>query len=328
MRFLSRRAVFYLIAAWAAITINFFIPRLMPGNPVEAVLARYQGQLTYRATRALEIAFGLNLHESLWSQYVQYWGNLAHGDLGLSFTYFPTPVSSIIAQSLPWTLVLVGLSTIIGWVLGILIGIVAGWHRGTRWDLVVPAGAFFRGIPTFWLGLIAVTVVGVNLRWLPASGGYSTRVVPSWTSGFITSALQHAVLPACVIVLGSMAGNLLGMRNMMVATLAEDFVIVGEAKGIPRRRMMFRYAARNAILPSVVGFALDMGFVVSGALLVERVFSYPGIGYVLFQAVGAEDYPLMQAIFLVTTLAVLGANIAADIVFVLVDPRTRRGSVE
>ncbi len=115
MHFLGRRAAFYLLTAWAAITINFLIPRLMPGNPVEAVLARYQGQLTYRATRALEIAFGLNLHENLWSQYVQYWGNLAHGNFGLSFTYFPTPVSTIIAQSLPWTLVLVGLSTIIAW---------------------------------------------------------------------------------------------------------------------------------------------------------------------------------------------------------------------
>jgi peptide/nickel transport system permease protein len=328
MHFLGRRAVFYILTAWAAITINFFIPRFMPGNPVEAMLARYQGQLTYRATRALEIAFGLNLHENLWSQYVQYWGDLAHGNLGLSFTYFPTPVSTIIAQSLPWTLVLVGLSTIIAWVLGILIGIVAGWHRGTGWDFVVPAGAFFRGIPTFWIGLIAVTVVGVNLRWLPASGGYSTSVVPSWTWDFMTSAFRHAVLPAAVIVLGSMAGNLIGMRNMMVATLAEDFVIVGEAKGLPRNRLMFRYAARNAILPSIVGFALDIGFVVSGALLVERVFSYPGIGYVLFQAVGAEDYPLMQAIFLVTTLAVLAANIAADVAFVLVDPRTRRGTVE
>jgi peptide/nickel transport system permease protein len=207
------------------------------------------------------------------------------------------------------------------------VGVVAGWKRGTAWDLVVPAGAFFRGIPTFWFGLLAVTVVSVTLKWLPASGGYSTSVVPSWTGAFITSAVEHALLPALTIIVVSAAGNLLGMRNMMVATLAEDFVLVGEAKGLPRGRVMFRYAARNAILPSVVGFALDLGFVVSGALLVEKVYSFPGIGYVLFQAVGAEDYPLMQGIFLVITLAVLVANVAADLVFVFVDPRTRQGAV-
>jgi peptide/nickel transport system permease protein len=162
---------------------------------------------------------------------------------------------------------------------------------------------------------------------VPVSGGYSTNVVPSWTWAFIGSALHHSILPALTIILGSIAGNVLGMRNMMVSTLTEDFVLVGEAKGLPGRRVMFRYAARNAILPSVVGFALELGFVVSGALLVEQVYSYPGIGYVLFQAVGSEDYPLMQAIFLIITLAVLLANILADVVFVIIDPRTRQGAV-
>jgi peptide/nickel transport system permease protein len=159
------------------------------------------------------------------------------------------------------------------------------------------------------------------------SGGYSTNTVPSWTGAFISSALEHGILPALTIIFGSVAANLIGMRNMMVSTMTEDFVLVGEAKGLPRKRVMFRYAARNAILPSVVGFALNLGFVVSGALLVEQVYSYPGIGYVLFQAVGSEDYPLMQAIFLIITLTVLAANIAADIVFVLVDPRTRQGAM-
>jgi peptide/nickel transport system permease protein len=321
-----RRGGFYLITAWAAITLNFLIPRLMPGNPVEAVLAHYQGQLSYQATNALEIAFGLNSHEGILTQYWQYWDNILHGNLGLSFTYFPTPVSTVLMQSLPWTLILVGLSTVIAWVLGTVVGVVAGWRRGGWWDLVVPAGAFFRGLPTFWIGLLAVTVIGVSLRWLPTSGGYASQYVPSFTSGFIFSALQHAVLPALTIIFGSMAGNLLVMRNMMVSTLAEDFVIVGQAKGLPNSRLMFRYAARNAILPSVVGFALDLGFVVSGALLVEKVYSYPGIGYVLFQAIGAEDYPLMQAIFLVITLAVLVANILADVALVLVDPRIRQGA--
>jgi peptide/nickel transport system permease protein len=327
VRFLARRGIFYLVTAWAAVTINFLIPRLMPGNPVEAQLAHHQGQMTPQATKALEVAFGINLHESFLSQYFQYFGNVIHGNFGLSFTYFPTPVSTVIAHSLPWTVILVGLSVIIAWGIGTVIGIIAGWRRGGWWDATLPVGAFFSGIPTFWIGLIAVTVFGVSLGWFPVSGGYSTDVVPSWTWAFIGSALQHAVLPALTIISGSIAGNLLGMRNMMVSTITEDFVLVGEAKGLPARRIMFRYAARNAILPSVVGFALSLGFVVSGALLVEQVYSYPGIGYVLFQAVGAEDYPLMQAIFLIITLTVLLANVAADVVFVLVDPRTRQGAL-
>jgi peptide/nickel transport system permease protein len=327
VRFLARRGIFYVLTAWAAITINFLIPRLMPGNPVEAQMAHHQGQLTFQETKALDVAFGIGLHQGFWSEYFQYWNNVVHLNFGLSFTYFPTPVSTVIAHSLPWTIILVGLSVIIAWVLGTILGIIAGWKRGSSWDLTMPAGAFFRGIPTFWIGLIAVSVFGVRLGWVPVSGGYSTNVVPSWTWAFIGSALHHSILPALTIILGSIAGNVLGMRNMMVSTLTEDFVLVGEAKGLPSRRVMFRYAARNAILPSVVGFALELGFVVSGALLVEQVYSYPGIGYVLFQAVGSEDYPLMQAIFLIITLAVLLANILADVVFVIIDPRTRQGAV-
>jgi peptide/nickel transport system permease protein len=327
VRFLTRRAIFYLLTAWAAITINFLIPRLMPGNPVEAQLAHHQGQLTPAATKALDVAFGIQLHESLWSEYVQYWHDVLHFDFGLSFSYFPTPVSTVIAHALPWTVILVGLSVVIAWVLGTGLGVVAGWRRGSAWDAALPAGAFFQGIPTFWIGLIAVSVFGVRLGWFPVSGGYSNDVVPSWSWSFISSALDHAVLPALTIITGAIAANLLGMRNMMVSTLSEDFVLVGEAKGLPARRVMFRYAARNAILPSVVGFALSLGFVVSGALLVEQVYSYPGIGYVLFQAVGSEDYPLMQAIFLIITLAVLLANLVADVVLVVIDPRTRQGAV-
>lgn len=326
MRFLARRAVFYVVTAWAAITINFLIPRLMPGNPVEAVLSRFQGQISVRATKALEIAFGLNVHESLFQQYLKYLDNLFHGNLGLSFTYFPTPVSKVIEQSLPWTVILVGTATVIAWVIGTTIGVIAGWRQGTRWDSLLPVGAFFRGIPSFWIGLLLVTIFGVSLHFFPVSGGYSSALVPHWSLTFIGSAIYHSILPAITIVIGSLVGHFLGMRNMMVTTLSEDYILTAEAKGLSRLRIMFAYAARNAILPSVVGFSLELGFIVSGSLLVEKVFSYPGIGYVLFQAIGNEDYPLMQAIFLIITLAVLAATALADVVFVLVDPRTRQGA--
>ena len=184
----------------------------------------------------------------------------------------------------------------------------------------------FRGIPTFWIGLILVTLLGITTHLLPVSGGYGTDVTPHWNLPFIASAIEHAILPALTIVIGSMAGNLVTMRNMMVTTLGDDYVLAAEAKGLPRRRIALRYAARNAIVPSVVAFALELGFVVSGALLVEEVFAYPGIGYVLFQAVSNEDYPLMQAIFLIITLAVLAANVVTDLVLIVIDPRYRQGS--
>jgi peptide/nickel transport system permease protein len=329
VRWLARRSGFYLVTAWAAITLNFLIPRLMPGDPVEAVISRYAAQgtpLNPQAMKSITVAFGLQTHQSLWSQYVTYWGDILHGDLGVSFAYFPTRVSTVIAQALPWTVVLVGLSTIIAWTIGTLVGVFAGWRRGGRWDAIVPVGAFFRGIPHFWIGLLAVTVFGVSLGVLPASGGYASDLVPSFSGPFIASALVHSVLPALTIIGGSFAGHLLTMRNMMVTSLAEDYVTIAEAKGLPRRRVMLGYAARNALVPSVVGFALELGFAVSGALVVEKVFSYPGVGYTLFQAIQNNDYPLIQGIFLIITLAVLAANIVADVVYVLVDPRAREGA--
>lgn len=326
---LLRRIAFYLLTAWAAVTINFLIPRLMPGDPVQAALERFQTQgtpLSPAAMKSLEVAFGVHEHQSLWAQYLSYWGDILHGNFGVSFAYFPTPVWTVIAQSLPWTLVLVGVSTVIAWVVGTGVGALAGWNRGGRWDAVVPVGALFRGIPQFWIGLLAITVLGVSLRVLPVAGGYAGTVTPSWSAGFIGSALVHALLPALTIVVGSFAGHLLMMRNMMVTTRSEDYVLVAEAKGLSRRRVMLGYAARNAMIPSVIGFALELGFVVSGALVVERVFSYPGLGFVLFQAIGAEDFPLMEGVFLIITLAVLAANVLADVVLVIVDPRAREGA--
>lgn len=322
MRFLLHRTVFYLVTAWAAVTIDFLIPRLLPGTPVQAAMARFQ--LPPEAEHSIEVAFGVHPHESLIAQYFSYWGNVLHGNLGVSFTYYPAPVSTVVGQTLPWTVGLVGVSTIIAWFLGTLLGILAGWFRGSWFDLSVPAGAFFRGIPTFWIGTLLILVLGVFLHWFPVSGGYASELSPGWTLAFVGSLLKHAILPAVTIVLGSMAGHLLGMRNMMVTVLGEDYVIAAEAKGLPQHRIMLGYAARNAILPSVVTFALELGFVVSGALLVEQVFSFPGIGYTLFQAIVNQDYPLLQAIFLIITLAVLIANLLADVAFVLVDPRTRQ----
>jgi peptide/nickel transport system permease protein len=326
MRFFIRRVIFYLITAWAAVTINFFIPRVIPGDPVQSLINKFQGQLSTNAVHSLYVLFGLDKKVSLWDQYWQYWGEILHGNLGLSFAYFPTPVADVIGQSLPWTVGLVGVSTIISVLLGSLIGTYIGWRRGTWADNILPVTTFFSSVPYFWLGLIIIAAFAVLWPIFPAGGGYDGGLLPDFSWDFIVSVLQHALLPAITIVLSSIAGWILGMRNMMVTVTSEDYVTVAQAKGLSERRVMFGYAARNAILPQVSGFALSLGFVVSGTLVMEIIFSYPGIGLSLFSAIGAKDYPLMQGIFLIITLSVLVANVLADIVYVFLDPRTRQES--
>ena len=323
MKHLLRRISFYLVALWASVTINFIIPRLAPGDPTGALMARFQGRMNPQAIAALRLQFGLS-SDPFWVQYFQYLINLLHGELGTSFTYFPTPVVTVLAQEVPWTLALVGISVIISCTLGTLIGVLIAWRRGSFIDSILPPFlTFFSAIPYFWLALIALYVFAYTLNWFPLNGGYDTSVTVGWNFDFLLSAFVHGLLPAFTIVLGSIAGWMLGMRNSMITTLTEDYVLMAEAKGLSEFRIMLLYAARNAILPNVTGFALSLGFVVGGALLTEVVFSYPGIGFALLQAALNSDYPLLQGIFLLIAVAVLGANFVADLVYVVLDPRVR-----
>ncbi|GHJ54042.1 ABC transporter permease [Micromonospora chersina] len=324
MRFLLQRTAFYLFTAWAAITLNFFIPRLVPGDPVQSLISRNQGRISADAIQSLRVLFGLDSHENIWQQYLDYWGQLLHGDLGLSFTFFPTPVSTVIGDSLPWTVGLVGITTIISFLLGTALGVGAGWRRGSWVDGLLPATTFLSSIPYFWLGLVAIAVFTGPGSFFPSSGGYEAGLVPAFDAYFIPSAIKHSVLPAATILVSSMSGWILSMRNMMVTVSSEDYITVAHAKGLSERRVALSYAARNALLPNVSGFALSLGFIVGGTLLVEIVFSYPGLGFQLFQAVGYKDYPLMQGIFLIITISVLVANLLADVAYLLLDPRTRK----
>jgi peptide/nickel transport system permease protein len=324
MRLIARRILLYALTALVAITVNFFIPRLMPGNPVEVAIGHMQGRVTPGTIKALDLQYGINTKLGLIGQYIRYLDQLIHGNLGISFSSYPATVVSVIRSALPWTIGLVGMATIISFAAGTLLGIAAAWRRGSWLDNLLPAMTFFQAAPYFFVAILMVALFATKLGWFPQNSGYDTTTLnPGLNWAFISDLLDHAVLPALTIVVGSIAGWIIGMRNMMLTTMDEDYVLIAAAKGLSNRRVI-GYAARNAILPSVSGFSLAIGFVVSGSLLTEIVFSYPGIGYVLLQAIGNEDYPLLQGIFLIITFAVLAANLIADFAYSFLDPRTRQ----
>jgi peptide/nickel transport system permease protein len=242
--------------------------------------------------------------------------------MGISFSHYPVPVATVIGDDLPWTLVLIGLAVAISFVFGTLAGIYAAWRRGSRFDSIMPPVLLFaQSFPAFYIGLMLIFFVALKLGWFPLGHAYSLNTHISLSLGFIGSVLYHAVLPVFVLVLVTLGGWALGMRNNMVATLGEEYITMAEAKGVDDRRIMLTYAARNAILPQVTSFALALGYVVSGQILIETVFSYPGVGYDLFQAATQQDYPLLQGLLIFIVLAVLIANLIADLIYVKLDPR-------
>ncbi|WP_437494502.1 ABC transporter permease [Sorangium sp. So ce1014] len=323
MRYLLRQLGLYFIAAWASLTLNFLIPRLMPGDPATAMFARFRGQLQPEAIDALRKAFGFT-DAPLYMQYITYLRHTLTGDLGLSIAHFPAKVTDVIATGLGWTMLLSGAAVLVSFALGTLLGIVATWKRGGWLDSVMPPVLMFLGaFPYFWLAMVALYILGFVLGAFPLRHAYSDTLSPEWSFEFIGSVLSHMVLPALSIVIATIGGWMLGMRSAMVTVLSEEYITMAQAKGLSQWRVMFSYAARNALLPNVTGFGMALGFVLAGSLLTEIVFSYPGQGYLLIQAVRNQDYPLMQGIFLTITLAVLGANFLVDVVYVFLDPRAR-----
>jgi peptide/nickel transport system permease protein len=324
MRYLVRRVGFLLVALWAAITLNFLIPRLMPGNPAIAMMAKFHGHLNPQSLHAIEVAFGIHTHQNMFVAYLQYIGNTLQGNFGTSLSNFPNSVTSVISKALPWTLGLVGITTIIGFVIGTAVGAIAAWRRGGVLDSVLPPiFIVVSAFPYFWIGLMAIWFFAITLNWLPFLGGYTETSTPQFSLSFILDVLAHAVLPAFTILITSIGGWILTMRNNMITVVAEDYVKMARAKGLRPRRILWQYAGRNAMLPNLTGFAMSLGFVISGAILVEFVFNYPGVGFMLLQAVENEDYPLMQALFLLITVAVLVAIFLSDVATAILDPRTR-----
>ena len=326
MRSLIRRIVLYVITAWVTLTVNFFLPRLMPGDPIQQLIGKLQGRVTPEMIAAIKAQFGQGLDQPVWVQYWHYLGNLLHGDLGISIT-LSAPVGQVLFSQLWWTIGLIGTAAVLSFIIGTSLGVLFGWTRGSRLDAIIPTATFLQSVPYYFLGTILIMVFATTLHWFPLMNAYDPSLTPSWSWDYIASVLRYGQLPIASIVLSSLAGWMLGMRNMMVTTISEDFVLMAVAKGLPRRRVMM-HAARNAVLPSVANLALTIGLLVSGSLLVEQIFNYPGVGNLLVNAVGNEDYPLLQGIFLLITFTVLGANLLADILYYVLDPRTRTAMVD
>ena len=326
MRWLLRRIVFYGFAVWVAVTLNFLLPRLMPGDPLGGVLQRLspsQIQSNPGIIQTYKALLGGG-KGSVWHDYVQYLHRLAHFTFGISTSNYPAPVSTVIGRTLPYSIALVGFAFILAFVLGTTIGMIAAWRRNGAVDnVVVPLFMALSAIPAFFTALLLVYFMGLKLGWFPIQHAYDSGIIPGWNWTFFSSAVRHAELPVIVILLAFTGGWVLNMRTVMINTISEDYVAMAHAKGLPDRRVMTRYAGRNAILPPLNGFANQFAAAVGGLVFIEYVFSYPGVGLTLQQSALGSDYPLTQGLLLVLSLCVIASNFIMDLLNFVLDPRVR-----
>jgi peptide/nickel transport system permease protein len=326
MRWFIRRLGFYLFATWMALTIAFLLPRLMPGNPIGGILQHLspaQIQANPGIIHTYEQLLGGG-KEPIWQAYGHYLHRVATLDFGISTSNYPTKVSEVVARTIPYSIVLVGIAFALAFVLGTTIGMVAAWRRGGGFDSVfVPVFMALGAFPAYFTALLLMYFLGLKLGWFPIQHAYDNGLSPGFNGTFLWSAIRHGFLPALVIVVTYAGGWVLTMRTVMINTIGEDYVAMAHAKGLRDRRVMTRYAGRNAILPPLNGFAPQFATAVGGVIFVELVFSYPGAGYTLQHAALGNDYPLTQALLLVFSICPIVANFLMDIVNLVLDPRIR-----
>jgi peptide/nickel transport system permease protein len=326
MRWFLRRLLFYAFATWLALTITFLLPRLMPGDPIGGILQHLSPSQISANPGIIQTYQALlgGGHQSIFEAYWQYLHRVATLNFGISTSNYPTKVSEVVGRTLPYSMVLVGVAFVMAFILGTTIGMFAAWKRGGRFDtLLVPVFMGLGAFPAYFTGLLIVWLFGLKLGWFPIQHAYDNNDTPGLNWPFIEGAVRHGVLPALVIVLAFAGGWVLNMRTVMINTIAEDYVSMAHAKGLRDRRVMTRYAARNAILPPLNGFAPQFATAVGGVIFIELVFSYPGAGYTLQQAALGNDYPLTQALLLVFAICPIVANFVMDILNLILDPRVR-----
>ena len=316
----GNRVLQYVLVLFIAITLNFLLPRMMPGNPLALLAGADVGLMT--PDQRAEVVERAGLDQSLITQYVGYWGDLATGDFGYSFRQ-SRPIVDIIAERLPWTLLLAGTSLAFSALIGIALGAFSAWRRGRPSDVsLLGLMIALDSLPSFWLGMLFVSLFAVQLGVLPSSGAITAA---SSLEGIdlIIDIAEHAILPVVTLSILSVPGVYLTMRYSMLSILGEDFIRTARSKGVSESGVLFRHVVRNALAPVVTVLALRLGFAFGGTVVIETVFSYPGLGRLIFEAVSGRDYPVMQATFLVFTVAVLLSNILADFLYPLLDPRAR-----
>jgi peptide/nickel transport system permease protein len=327
LKHLLERFAIFVVTVFISVTIVFFVPRFVPGDPLGAVfinLASIGGSLG--ATDLIEEykrLFGLD--RSLWEQYVRFLRELLRGNLGYSISSFPSEVSTLLTAALPWTIGLLTMTTIISWVLGSVFGAVVGWRGGKSrfFQALVPVALVLYTTPYYILAIILIFLFAFHWRIFPLSGAYSVRLSPELSLNFALNVLRHATLPALSIILVSLGWWFLSMRSLVTSLKGEDYILYAEAMGLPDRRILWGYAFRNALLPQATGLAISLGHIVGGALITEVIFAYPGIGWLIYNAIKSLDFPVIQGGVLLIIFSVALANFMIDVVYPLIDPRIR-----
>ncbi|HYP45908.1 MAG TPA: ABC transporter permease [Propionibacteriaceae bacterium] len=325
-RYLGRKSLWYVAVLLFTLLVIFILPRLIPGNPVDSIIANMtrgggtSGEAAEQTYETYMREFGLD--QPKWQQFLTFIGNLFRGDLGTSFSQYPASVNSLVGQALPWSIVLQVPAILIGWIVGNALGAVAAFKGGWFDRGAFLSSLFLTSVPYYCLAILLLFVVGVQLGILPTSGAYSLGLSPEPTLAFFGDAITYFWLPFWSLVLVFIGGQAVGMRSMAIYELGSDYVNYGRGLGLSDSRIV-RYIFRNAMLPQITGLALSIGGMIGGALVTELVFSYPGVGTLLFSAIGQNDYPVIQSVVLIITLAVLAANFAVDILNGLIDPRIR-----
>lgn len=330
-RYILPRIFIFLLVIFVGVTLCFFIPRLTPLDPVWAIVNRlsaygeyYDPEVLREMVSALKRLYGLE--GTLWDQYVDFWRRVLAGDFGPSLNYFPTPATAIVYNALPWTIGLLSMSTIISWILGNILGTFASYYSNKRWTKAFGAFAIsVYPIPYYIMALVLVIVFTYILPIFPSFGAVSIGIKPSLTVEYLSDIFSHALMPAFSLVIVGYGWWFLSMRMITNSVRFDDYVVFGEVMGLPNRKLFFNYVMRNALLPQVTGLSMSLSSIFSGALITETVFSYPGVGYILYVAVTSGDFNLMMAIITYSIIAVSSAMLIIDLLYPLIDPRIRYG---
>lgn len=318
----------YGVVMWLAVTINFMIPRLAPGNPIQTIMSRFMAYGVVQGNQEIveEYARRFGLDGDLFTQYISYLRELFSGRLGMSITSFPTSVEELIVRALPWTMFLLSIATLVGWIVGNLLGAIVGWSRSSKIAAIIgPIAWILSQIPYYIMALVLIFVFAYSLEIFPLGGALSRGMTPNLSWEFVYDALWHAALPMLSILIGSIGWSVVSMRALISNVLGEDYIMMAKAKGLKSSYIMTRYALKNALLPQVTALALSLGNILSGAILAEIVFAYPGLGWLLWTSVTGLDYPMIQGILLLIIFSVCTAALLIDLLYPLIDPRIRYG---